>query len=244
MNRFASKSGSLPANHLPRLAALLLSVIILSLATLGCGVGSSGTPDLTGISLDEAQKAAADAGLDLVQDEEVPSFLPAGTVLAQDPLPGTASGDGTMRVTISRDPIPVAVDRLAAYDPDGAPTTENDELLPRLYDGNLDTYWSTDTNYRTPDFEGLGNKIGVGFSFWLEEGATMLKISYTLTGWEGEVQRISSSELAIAIAQLTNKQQVSWRDPVTSGRIWFTRLAPLPDSNSYGAVINEVEFYR
>jgi len=196
------------------------------------------------MSLEEAQKAAADAGLSLVQDSEVASFLPAGTVLAQDPLPGLDSADGTMKVTVGRDPIPVKVERMKSYDPDGAPARENDNLIPNLYDGDLQTFWSTETTYKTPDFEGLGNKIGVGFSFWLEEGATMLKISYTLTGWEGEVQRVSSNDLAIAIAQLTNKHQVSWRDPITSGRVWFTRLAPLPDSNTYGAIINEVEFYR
>ena len=94
------------------------------------------------------------------------------------------------------------------------------------------------------DFEGLGNKVGVGFSFWLEEEATMLKIDYTITGWEGEVQRISSSQLPIAVAQLGNKQQVSWTEPLTSGRIWFTRLAPVPDSDRYGVFINEVTFYR
>lgn len=222
----------------------LVSVCALSLAALGCSTASSGVPDLTSMSFDEAQQTAEDAGLSLVQDGEVASFLPAGTVLAQDPVPGLDSTDGTVKVTVGRDPIPVKVERMRSYDPDGAPQRENDDLIPNLYDGDLQTFWSTETTYKTPDFEGLGDKIGVGFSFWLEEGATMLKISYTLTGWEGEVQRISSNDLAIAVAQLTDKQQVSWRDPITSGRIWFTRLAPLPDSNTYGAVINEVEFYR
>ena len=222
---------------------VVLSICALLLAATGCSAGSSGTPDFTGLSLEEAQEAAADAGLSLVQEGEVPSFLPAGTVLAQNPLPGTEASTDTVQVTVGRDPIPVKVSNLEAKDPDGD-GRENDDLLPNLYDGSLETFWSTETTYRSPDFEGLGNKVGVGFSFWLEEGATMLKVDYTITGWEGEVQRISSNDLPIAIAQLGNKQQVSWTEPLTSGRIWFTQLAPVPDSDRYGVFINEVTFYR
>ena len=225
------------------LKKLVVAAIMISLFVGGCASGSGGTPDLTGMTLDEAQTAADGAGLSLVEAAEVASFLPAGMVLAQDPLPGSDSTDDTVRVTVSRDPIPVQVDRLRAYDPDGN-AGENDNLLPNLYDGNLDTFWSTETTYRSPDFRGLGDKIGVGFSFWLEEGATMCKISYTLTGWEGEIQKVSSNDLPIALAQLGNKHQVTWRDPITSGRVWFTRLAPLPEDSRYGVIIDEVEFYR
>ena len=90
----------------------------------------------------------------------------------------------------------------------------------------------------------MGNKIGVGFSFFLEEAATMLRIDYTLTGWEGEVQMISAQDLPVALAQLGQSRQVSWREPVTEGRIWFNRLTRMPDTDTYGVRIDEVTFYR
>jgi hypothetical protein len=223
--------------------ALLLMSLSLALLAQGCTAASGGAPDLTGLPLNEAQALADDSGLSLVEAGQVASFLPAGTVLAQDPLPGGDPADGTLRVTVGREPIPVKVTRLQARDPDGD-NTENDSLLPNLYDGDLQTSWSTETTYRSPDFQGLGDKIGVGFSFWLEEEATMLKISYTHFGWQGEVQKVSSDDLPIALAQLGSKQQVSWRDPIASGRIWFTQLAPLPDTDRYGVVIDEIQFYR
>jgi len=37
---------------------------------------------------------------------------------------------------------------------------------------------------------------------------------------------------------------VTWREPLSSGRIWFTQLAPLPDSTKFGVVIAEIGFYK
>lgn len=226
--------------------AMSLAVCALVLCVSACGSAGEpgGTPDLTGLTLSEAQTLASEAGLELIEGETLPSFLPADTILAQDPLPGTDSDDiGAIEVIVSRDPVPVQIRAIKPKDPD-ADGHENDDLLPNLYDGDLSTYWSTETTYRSPDFQGLGDKIGVGFSFWLEEGATMLKIDYTLTGWKGEVQMVSTQDLPIALAQLGQNKRVSWLQPITSGRIWFTQLAPLPDSDRYGAIINEITFYR
>jgi hypothetical protein len=220
--------------------ALLTAAVAVCLLASACSSGLA--PDVTGLTLEQAQKAADKAGLKLTESD-VASFLPAGTVLAQDPAPGAASTDGTLQITVGRDPIPVKITKLRSYDPDGD-NRENDAALPKLYDGDQSTSWSTETTYRTPDFQGLGDKIGVGISFWLDEAATMLKIDYTLTGWEGEVQKVSSSDLPVALAQLGQNQRVSWNEPITSGRIWFTRLTLLPDSTKYGVIINEITFYR
>lgn len=227
------------------IVVLILGVCAVVLVVSACGSASEpgGTPNFTGLTLSEAQTLASKAGLELIEGEALPSFLPAGTILAQYPLPGTDSDIDPIQVTVSRDPIPVQIRNVQPKDPD-ADGHENDDLLPNLYDGDLSTYWSTETTYRSPDFQGLGDKVGVGFSFWLEEGATMLKIDYTLTGWKGEVQMVSSQNLPIALAQLGQNKRVSWLRPISSGRIWFTQLAPLPDSDRYGAIINEITFYR
>lgn len=228
---------------------LIAAVATCALALLagGCGAGSSGTPDLTGLTSDKATQRAEGAGLKMVQKDEVASFLPAGTVLAQDPLPGVKSKDGTIQVTVSREPIPVQVTKVRAADPDGN-GSENDSQLPKLIDGDLSTSWSTELTYKSPDFQGLGAKKGVGLSFWLADGATMLKISFTLTGWKGEVEKITADNLPVAIAPLGDAQQVTWTEPIKSGRIWFYQLAPLPMSpdniQRYGAIIDEIAFYK
>ena len=96
---------------------LAVAACAVTLLMSACGGGSDGTPDLTGLTVNEAQAVADEAGLQLVEGEKVPSFLPAGTILAQAPLPGTPSAEGTVRVTVGRDPIAVKVRKI---DPEGS----------------------------------------------------------------------------------------------------------------------------
>ena len=230
----------------PVLSAFV-AVGVVALLLGGCSLGSSATPDLNGLTLDEATRLAQDAGLELVQGEEVPYFLPAGTVLAQDPLPGVKSADGTIKVTVSREPVKVQIEEIKASDPDGD-GIENNAQISKLVDGDPSTSWSTETTYKSATFEGLGNKVGVGLQFTLAEGATMVKLDFSLMGWQGEVQKLTADKFAIAVAPLGDAQQVSWNEPLTSGRIWFYRLAPLPMSadniQRYGVTINEISFYK
>jgi hypothetical protein len=237
-------SAHLPLRPLsPFVLAVLLACCALALLAGGCSLGSSKVPDLTGRIMDEAESAAGKAGLKLVKkEEEVPSFLPAGTVMAQDPLPGAESSDGTIQVTVSRDPVPVQIDSLRASDPDGN-GMENNADIKNLTDGNLGTSWSTE-GYVSPTFAGLGGKRGVGLMFTLAEDATLLKISYTIAGWQGEVQRIRANQYPIAIARLGDTEQVDLSEPLSSGRIWFFQLAPMPDGDKYGVVIDEIGFYK
>ena len=183
-----------------------MAVCAVALLVSACSGRTDGTPDFTGLTLSEAQAAADDAGLQLVEGEKLASFLPAGTVLSQDLCPAPPRTMTLSKSTVSREPIAVKVTGVYPKDPDGD-QHEKDILLPNLYDGDLNTYWETEA-YRKPDFQGYGNKIGVGFSFFLEEGATMLKIDYTLTGWEGEVQMISSENLPVP----------PWRSSARAGR--------------------------
>jgi hypothetical protein len=221
---------------------VLAACFAVALVISGCSAGSGGVPDLTGLAGDQAGSLADKAGLKLVTKQEVPCFLPVGTVMTQDPLPGLKSSDGTIQVTVSREPIPVQITKLNASDPDGN-ERENSGDIGKLTDGDLNTSWSTE-KYVSPTFAGLGEKHGVGLSFSLAEEATMLKISYTIGGWKGEVQRLRSNRSPIAIAQLGDTQQVNLMEPLSSGRIWFFQLAPLPDSPRYGVIINEIGFYK
>jgi hypothetical protein len=227
-----------PLASLPLLPTALLVCCAVALFLGGC---SSVTPDLTGLTWDEAGSLADRAGLKLVKQTEVPSFLPAGTVMAQEPLAGVESTDGTIQAAVSRDPIPIRC-TLKPSDPDGD-GMENNAQLKNLTDGDLSTSWSTE-RYVSPTFAGLGGKRGVGLMFSLSEQATLLKITYTTAGWQGEVQRIRPNQYPIAIAHLGDAEQVNLTEPLSSGRIWFYALAPLPGDDKYGVVINEIGFYK
>lgn len=227
--------------------AVILAVGATTIPAAGCSAGSDGTPDLTGLTIEEAQKKARGAGLEIVETEEIACFLPADTVLGQDPLPGVESTDGAVEVTVSREPVPVQVTEVKTADPQGD-GKENNSEIGNLIDGDLSTSWSTEKTYKSPDFQGLGDKKGVGFSFTLAEGATILKISYSQTGWKGEVQKLRANNSQIAIAPLGENQIVTWLEPISSGRVWFYLLAPLPLSpdkiQRYAVTIDEIAFYK
>jgi hypothetical protein len=164
-------------------------------------------------------------------------------VLGQNPLPGIKSTDGTIQVTVSRKPIQVQINSVNAFDPPPGDGVENDAKIKYLIDKKENTSWSTE-KYVSPNFASKPGKTGVGLVFTLAEGATMLKITYTLTGWKGAVQKVTSDNTAIDVATLGDSQQVYWTEPLTTGRIWFTQGAPLPDSTKYGVIINEISFWK
>jgi serine/threonine protein kinase len=225
------------------LGAIALVVLLVLIIVLAKSCGSNPAPDLTGKTFAAATKLAESAGLKLVKNEEIPYFVDAITVLKQDPLPGIKSKDGTIQVTVSRAPVQVQINSMEPYDPPPGDGVENNAKRPNLTDNNETTSWSTES-YVSPTFTSKPGKTGVGLVFSLAEGATMLKITYTLTGWKGEVQKITSDNTAVAVAQLGDSQQVNWSEPLTTGRIWFTQGAPLPNSTKFGVVINEISFWR
>jgi serine/threonine protein kinase len=223
-------------------AALVVLVVIIPVSVKSCGAKPA--PDLAGKTLEQATKLANDAGLKLVQSAEIPYFADVVTVLAQDPAPNIKSKDGTIKVTVSRAPIQVKISYLGVYDPQGTPpNVENNADLPKLYDNNAETSWSTE-KYKSPTFAGIPGKTGVGLTFSLAEGATMVQLTYTITGWKGWLQKVMSDGSAINIKELGDTAQVYWPDPLTTGRIWFTQLAPLPNSDRYGVVISEISFWK
>jgi serine/threonine protein kinase len=225
------------------LVGLLIGIIF---AAKSCGADPA--PDIVGKTKQEATKLAGDAGLEL-EITEVPNFATAGTILTQDPMKGIKSLDGTIKVTIARKPISVQIDSMTPYDPPPGDGVENNAQRPNLTDNNLETSWSTE-KYKSPTFAGIPGKTGVGLVFSLADGATMVKIDYTITGWKGEVQKITSDGTPLSVATMGNGpivgtgEQIHWEDPLVSGRLWFTTLGPLPNSAKYGAVINEISFWK
>jgi serine/threonine protein kinase len=226
---------------------LLVGVLVgIIFAAKSCGTDPA--PNIVGKTEAEATKLAGDAGLKL-DVTEVPNFATAGAVITQDPLPGIKSADGVIKVTVAREPIPVQIDSMTPYDPAPGDGAENNYQRPNLTDNNLTTSWSTE-RYKSPIFAGIPGKTGVGLSFSLADGATMVKIDYTLTGWSGEVQKITSDGTPVKVADMglgpivDTGEQIHWEEPLVSGRLWFTNLAPLPNSKKYGVVINEISFWK
>jgi hypothetical protein len=201
-----------------------------------------GAPAVVGLTLTQAQALAEDAGMTVDVTSEVPSFdEQADIVLEQDPAPEAEAEDDVLRVTVTREPTPVAVNEIQDYDPEGD-ETENPDTLSNMIDGKDGTSWTTEL-YRSAEFGGL--KSGVGFDFTLEEAATIIEIVSPVEGWKGELLQNIESGTAARLATLDGdaNQIITLRETITSGRMWFTELAKLTEDR-WGVEISELRFYR
>jgi eukaryotic-like serine/threonine-protein kinase len=221
-------------------AAVIIAIIVVVLVlTLGGGKA----PNVVGLTIEQATQEATSAGLTVQVTAEIPSFdKPAGTVLEQAPDAGIKSDDGILRLTVSREPTPVKVTDIKAYDPSPGDGKENDGQLPNLIDGKESTTWSTEL-YKSAAFGNL--KEGVGFDFTLEGPATIVEVVSTVDGWNGEIRQDTSSgsEASIATLNGTASQIITLREPISSGRFWFTKLTEIT-TGRYGAELSEIRFYR
>jgi beta-lactam-binding protein with PASTA domain len=218
-------------------ALIVVMVVVIVLALPG-----GGAPAVQGLTLDQAQALAAEAGMKVEVTDQVPSFdKPAGTVLEQDPAPKVSSSDKVLRLTVTREPTPVKVVSLKDYDPEGD-NTENPDQLPRLIDGKQSTSWTTEL-YRSSAFGNL--KTGVGLNFTLAAPASIVEILSPVEGWKGELLQNISSGPAARLATLTgtSTQIITLREALTSGRLWFTQLAQIT-SGRWGVELSEIRFYR
>src|SRR6201996_7209077 len=93
------------------IAGLLSAMITMRFAIHGAEVK---VPDIQGLTVAEAVRKAADAGLNVGVDNKYYSVeVPAGRVLAQSPLPGTVvRREWRMRVTESLGPQRVAIPKV------------------------------------------------------------------------------------------------------------------------------------
>ncbi|MDH4118227.1 MAG: hypothetical protein OEX04_04855 [Acidimicrobiia bacterium] len=181
----------------------------------------------------------ADAGIPILMPESQSGdgdpILPSSTVVV------VAAASST---TVPLEPVAVA--ELSSVDPFGE-NEENDERLPNLVDGDLDTVWRTE-RYIDP-FPSL--KPGVGVALRLVDAPKMLELDgmvegtgYQL-GWSAQlpatpddwdlVTRSQAAGSAIAI-QLPARDGGWWS-------IWLTSLPASPDGGHLGELA-EVRFTR
>jgi hypothetical protein len=218
---------------------LAVIVIVVLLVTLTGG----GAPAVVGLTLDQAKDLATDAGMEVQVIDQVPTFdEETGTVLEQDPIPDENSKDGVLRLTVAAYPEAIAVVEIEDYDPEGD-NEENPQLLPRLTDGAETSGWITEL-YRSASFGNI-DKTGVGLKFTLAEEATMIEIISPVKGWKGELLEsvASGSAARLAVIDGNSSQIVTLRKGITSGILWFTKLAALSDDR-WGVDIAELRFYK
>jgi serine/threonine-protein kinase len=234
-----------PASHALRtrfivggVAAAVITAVIL-LLVLG---GKAGAPELVGLSLDAAKESAASVGLKVEVTQQVTTLLQdPNTVTDQDPEPGQKSPDNTVRLTVTREPVPVNISRLADYDPEGD-QEENPELLGRMIDGKSDTAWSSES-YGDPEFG--TNKSGVGVEFELESPALILRIDSLRPGWRGElfIKTLDGKMTPVAGLEGLESQVIELESTFQNGRIWFTRLTE-NDESRFQVDISQLLVYR
>lgn len=201
-------------------------------------------PDLVGDTLDQASAAAQETGLKVEVVEQVLDLSKEpGIVVAQEPVAGEKAAGGVVRLTMTREPIPVTVTAMDDYDPQGD-EEERPDLLEQLVDGSDDTGWSTE-QYRGENFGNIPGKTGVGVSFRLERGATTMQVVAHSEGWSAEVQSLASDGTATPVGTLQGlaSQSLVFDPPIEAGRIWITKLAPGENERFY-VQLAEVRFFR
>ncbi len=132
----------------------------------------------------------------------------------------------------------MTVTEMEDYDPEGD-QTENPTTSPNLTDGKESTSWSTEL-YKSAAFGNLERRSGPG----LHPGRARppsSRSSPPVEGWEGELQQDVSSGSDGQYRQARGKstQIITLREPLSAGRIWFTKLTELTDGR-YGVEISEI----
>ncbi|NLO28035.1 MAG: serine/threonine protein kinase [Actinobacteria bacterium] len=201
-----------------------------------------GAPHVLGLTVDQARVLADETGMTVEVTDEILSLdREAGVVLEQSPEAEMKGRDDVLRLTVTREAIPVKVESLDDVDFEGD-NVENPEKLPNLIDGKESTVWTTEL-YRSAAFGDL--KTGVGIDFLLEEEATVVEIRSSVEGWRGQLLRFTSSGGMAQVERLNGEstQIITLQSGITKGRIWFTELAKLTE-NRWGVELSEILFYR
>lgn len=135
------------------------------------------------------------------------------------------------------------------YDPQGEGEVPRARRVPRAFDGNPTTAWSSQ-GYETADFS--GDKEGVGIWFDFGEAVELQRISVTSVyqGWAGgvrssdDLENWSSPTPRVEAAKLSQEF-----DPVGNHRYWMIWFTRLPQTNvnpnfPFSVAVSELEFVR
>jgi serine/threonine-protein kinase len=227
----------------PALQVLVVAVVVVALSASLYSIlfHPHKAPILIGQTLDQARAAATKTGLRLEVVNKSSLTGTAGMIVQQDPAAGKSASDGVVKVTVLTAPTPVTIASIVDLDPEGD-STERPDLLPLLSDGKDSTAWSTE-QYGSATFGGL--KKGVGLLFKLSGPATMVEVVASDTGWVATLQTQAADGSWHDLAALNGepKEVISLTQPITTGRIWITRLVDVGGGH-FATRFGELRFYR
>lgn len=138
---------------------------------------------------------------------------------------------------------PLAIAGVTAYDPQGD-NAENNGQLPRIYDGNPDTFWSSE-GYNSAQFGGLKSGVGVIVDIGANARAKEIVLDLpTPTDVQVSLSATRSLEGAKLVGESTGqKGQLKLTvPPDVTGQyvvIWFTK--PVEVNGRYRAALSEVQ---
>ena len=173
----------------------------------------------------------------------VPSTTPKSTATAIAPPQSVAPTQGGP--TAAADGQPIAILSATGFDPEGDGQEKNLQV-PRVYDGNLATAWSSE-GYNSANFGGLGKK-GVGVRLDLGQPTSVNQVTIDLgngpvdlTVYAATKDSLDGATVIGAATDATGKVQIKAATPMPKTQyviVWFTKLAP--DGGRFRASISEI----
>jgi putative peptidoglycan lipid II flippase len=156
------------------------------------------------------------------------------------PGPGSSTGASAGSTAGSSAPAagaPATIAGAAVFDPYGDGEPENDDAVPRSFDGDPATTWSTVIYRGSADFGNLKPGVGVVYDLGSEQALAGVTIATTLPGATVEVRTGGTPEddldafTLAASGELTGTDDLAFSSPVTTRYVlvWVTGLADTAD---------------
>lgn len=164
---------------------------------------------------------------------------PRQTTITTPPPTRTASATATGTAGLDA----LAIASASAYDPQGD-NSENNNQVPRVYDGNPDTYWQSE-GYQSANFGGLKNGVGVILDIGANATAKQVIVTVpTTASFQVWVNSDKSLDKATLVGESSGQSGQLKLDvpPTAKGQyivIWFTKAAQF--GGRYRAALSEVQ---
>jgi hypothetical protein len=164
---------------------------------------------------------------------------PRQTTITTPPSTKTATATATGSGGLD----PLAIASASAYDPQGD-NSENNNQVPRVYDGNPDTYWQSE-GYQSANFGGLKNGLGVILDIGANATAKQVIVTVpTTASFQVWINSDKSLDKATLVGESSGQSGQLKLDvpPTAKGQyivIWFTKAAQL--GGRYRAALSEVQ---
>jgi len=217
----------------PIIALALMAAAVVTVWLLLSDAQSSvdSTDDANAVVVDDDVETVEQVDPTTTTSPEAEDLDPSITTAAENEAATETPADSiaeTTTTTTTTTTIPdfVAGQRAIAFDPLGG-DGEHDDLAVRALDGDLTTFWNTQS-YRTRTFGNIKEGVGLVVEFEQPQSFTQLSVSTDRVGWAARVY------LADSVAENLD----GWGSPVGS----FSELATnavldIPDGNTSAVLL-------